>query len=183
MTKAFAAQASAVNLTQSSPEYMGLIVDGIPPANESTFINHLNDLAPGTTDLAFGTEDYYRSNNNLCYNTCVDISSGAVTSGGSGGPTILGGGTFYLIAKYDASQAGSLVWYITSPGTYTVPSNFGTCGSSGCGISGWRLYQVAGPPDGGPSDVVPEPASLLLLGAGLSAAAVKARRRIANARV
>jgi hypothetical protein len=173
------AQAEAVTLTTGSGSYMGEINPDIPAGPETTYVNKLSEMAP-STQTTFSGQLITRSANNLCYNACPDpVFAGKDETGDTSFNLV--NFTGYVLSKYDAAQGGALVWYFTSfTGEIIVPSSFGSCGNSGCGLSHTSFFGgVPGEvtPEDVPGDVVPEPASLLLLGAGLSAAAVRARRR------
>src|SRR6266545_6615637 len=66
-----ASQVSA--LTTTSDEFMGIVISGEPAssANEVVYINTLADQAINTSTTIAG-HVYNRSDNTLCFNTCVD---------------------------------------------------------------------------------------------------------------
>jgi hypothetical protein len=191
---ALATKARAVDFafTTSSPEYLGVVTpDGGSPTTEGIEVNDLAAMAPGTTQTIdygqpAGSQDFDRSTNTLCFSNCPDVTS--VNSSGSTGNTgTLNGNGVYLIGKYDNAQAGMYVWYVAGlTGTFSIPTNLGTCGSGGCGLSHWAVYGGTGGGTGNPEtgggtgnpETGPEPASLLLFGAALGAAGLRMRRRV-----
>jgi hypothetical protein len=170
-----ASEASAISLTQDNA--LGLVNDGIPssPANEVIYINTLIGMAVNTGPTLIGTETYTRYDDS-CGSCPAATTTGSAKDESGGNTGSFGSGWTYIVAKYDADQAGSLVWYVAGlSGTFDVPTAL-----NGKGVSHISYYGPGTPPEeteDDPVDVVPEPASLLLLGAGLSAAAVRARRK------
>jgi hypothetical protein len=191
MALATKARAADFNFTTSDQYFMGVVTpDGGSPTTEATEVNFLAAMTPPSTTTS-GGEAYDRSSNTLCFNTCPTADSGQIASSddtGANSGTLDGTGT-YLIAKYDNLQAGMYVWYVAGlTGTFTVPTNLGTCGSTGCGLSHWIVYGggstgggTGNPETGGGTgnpETGPEPASLLLFGAALGAAGLRMRRRV-----
>ncbi len=77
----------------------------------------------------------------------------------------------YLIGKYDAGNAGTVVWYVGGlTGEVTIPQNF--LGGTQFGLSHWSLYR-------GEGTTVPEGGSTLAL-LGLVLLGVHLLRRSAN---
>ena len=163
---AFAGQASAIPLDQTSVQYLGLVNDGIPsnPAAEASYINTLLAQASPSGPTLVGTETYTRSAN-PCVGCPVATDTGATKDDTSPSNVIDVTGWTYLIGKYDAAQAGSLVWYVAGLTEATIPNTF-----NGHGLSHWSLYNPG-------TTTVPEPTTLLLLGSGLAALGVFGRRR------
>jgi hypothetical protein len=164
-------------LDQTSTAYVGLVNDGIPssPADEVSYINNLITVALGTT-ATIGTETYTRSNN-LCDGAACPTANltGAQKDDTSPSTTVDVTGFEYLLGKYDADKAGTLVFYVGNlTGNQTIPGTL-----NGLGLSHWSLYNATTPPDGsGPPTGVPEPSTLLLLGAGLVAVVKFAKKHI-----
>lgn len=160
-------------LTTSSTSYVGKIVDGIPSdlADAVLYLNHLVSLAANTTDLSFGTEDYYRSANSGPYPAAQLTGSSKVDTSVNTGIDVTG--FEYILGKYDAGNAGVLVWYV---GNFTdlvdIPANFD---GQRYGLSHYALFDA--PNDTPPPPPVPEPASLGLMGAGLFGLARLIRRK------
>jgi hypothetical protein len=168
-----AAQASAISLTTSSTQFLGSITpDGGSEAQEAVQITHLVGLALNTNDN-FGGDAYSRSGNSC--GTCPAATAvGSVKDDTGGNTGSFGSGFTYLKGKYDAAQAGALVWYVAGlTGTFDIPSTFGTCGSSGCGLSHWVLFN--------PSTNVSEPSTTLLLGLAFAGVAFFSRKFLPRA--
>jgi hypothetical protein len=173
----FASQASALDTT--SDEYAGNVNNGIPanPANEVIYINTLIDQALGSVTAIDG-QTYTRSDNPCTPNLggCPDALLEGNSRNETGANSVDVTGFDWLLGKYDAAQAGSLVWWVGDlTGLQTIPAVFGTCGAIGCGLSHWALYNSTGEGPG-----VPEPSTLALLGVGLLGLAGLARRRNAG---
>jgi hypothetical protein len=170
----FASQASALDI--SSTNYAGNINDGIPsnPANEVDYINTLILQAINTSNVV-GTEQYFRSAIECsALGGCPEAElAGAIKDDTDPSTSVDVTGFEWLLGKYDATRAGSYVWYVGGlTGLVDIPASLGTCGSTGCGLSHWSLYNAT--PD---ETTVPEPGSLALLGIGLLGIAGLARRR------
>ena len=168
---AFSHNASA--LAFGDARDLGQVLFGIPSgdADRTAYVNHLIDMAPGTSD-SFSGQTFTRSLANPGpgfpnYPDAVFALNGTSTS------IDLGDGTLYsyLFAKYDGPNAGSEVWYVGNlSGIITIPG-FGLAGQH-YGLSGWTLFGPGGTPgvpDGG--------TTVMLLGAALGALGM-ARRYI-----
>jgi hypothetical protein len=161
---AFSPNAKA--LTFGDANDLGQVLFGIPSgtADRLNYVNHLIDMAPGTSDT-FSGQTFNRSlaNPGPGFPNYPDaVLAGAVN--GTGTTIDLGDGTLYsyLFAKYDGPNAGSEVWYVGGiSGVITIPA-FGLAGQN-YGLSGWTLFGpgVPGVPDGG--------TTVMLLGAALGA--------------
>jgi hypothetical protein len=165
-----ASQVSALTLTTSSGQFLGSFHPAHPsnPTNEVDYINVLIDLAEGTSGFFdAGTGQTYDRSSNTPLGCCDDAVLAGHSVGDNQPTTIDVTGFTYLLAKYDADQGGDLVWYVGDlTGLVDIQSKFGSCGQDGCGLSHWDLFNPE--TDGAsPTDTVPEPSTLLLLGAGL----------------
>jgi len=153
------AQATTLNFGDGND--LGQVLFGIPSGDvaRTAYVNHLIDMAPGTSDT-FSGQTFNRTLANPGpgfpnYPDAVFAKNGTSTS------IDLGAGLYsYLFAKYDGPNAGSEVWYVGSlSGVITIPG-FGLAGQN-YGLSGWTLFGPGGgnAPDGG--------ATAALLGLGL----------------
>jgi hypothetical protein len=169
-----ATQANALLLGIGDSNYVGKIVDGIPsnPADEVVYINNLITLAAGAGVTAIGTETYDRisSTNAGPFPTATTTSSFKDETGTNTANVL---GRVYVIGKYDAAQAGSLLWYLPEGFTdVTLPATL-----NGHGISHISAYNVVG---GGTGGEVPEPATIMLVGIGLLGAGIAGRKKFAK---
>jgi hypothetical protein len=150
----------AIPLNIGDANYLGRIVDGIPSnaANEIVYINNLITLGAGAAATPCGTETCDRLNSTLV-GPFPDAELAGAARDDTGGTTVDATDFQYILGKYDAAQAGSLVWFFASgaPGDVTLPSTL-----NGLGLSHISLYNP-----GGGGQEVPEPGTLLMLGAGL----------------
>jgi hypothetical protein len=162
--------------------YVGSITDGIPsnPTDEVTYVNALTALAAGTGDTTCAiTEVCNREGSTLAGPFAAATTTGAQKDETE--PFQLDAFGFeYIVGKYDAGQAGSLVWYFA--GGYTghefidLPDLF-----NGKGLSHISLYNGANGNGGGGGNGtgggMPEPGTLALAGIALLGAAVARRRQ------
>jgi hypothetical protein len=162
-------QLAAITLDTSSSNYIGLIVDGIPsnPVDEVGYINTLIAQTAPSGPTAIGTETYTRSGFTPVSPLPTALVAGAVKDDNPAGNTINLSGFSYLLGKYDAAQAGSLVWYIGGlSGDFTVQDLL-----NGHELSHLSAYNGSTlVPDGG--------STVALLGGALMLLAVAARRRL-----
>jgi VPDSG-CTERM motif len=170
---------SAKALTFGDGNDLGIVMFGIPSgdADRTSYVNHLIDMAPGTSD-SFSGQSFQRSSNNPGpgfpnYPTAVFSHNG--TPGDNS--VDLGDGTLYsyLFAKYDGKNAGSEVWYVGGlSGVITIPQDglaADVAAEHGYGLSGWTLF---GP--GGNTNTPDAGTTAALLGLGLSGlAALRAK--------
>jgi len=153
--------------------YLGSINDGVPasPDFEAGFINNLITLAEGATDTVIGTETYNRVGSTLEGPfPMADASSKDLYLKQDNSNTLFDASGFeYVLAKYDQEKAGSLVWYMAGGFTDSVmlPSTY-----NGQGLS----HSIAFSPTNG--NPVPLPATIWLLGIGLSGILVVRRKKL-----
>jgi hypothetical protein len=170
---AFSPNANAINLAFGDARDLGQVLFGIPSgdADRTAYVNHLIDMALGTTDVAL-SQTFHRSLANPGPRF-PNYPEAVFSHNGTGTSVDLGDGTLYsyLFAKYDGPNAGSEVWYVGNlSGIITIPG-FGLAGQH-YGLSGWTLFGPGGTPgvpDGG--------TTVMLLGAALGALGM-ARRYI-----
>lgn len=164
--------AQAVVISVTDAEYLGLINDGIPsnPANEAIYINNLTTLAAGAGNTVIGTETYNRLGSTLA-GPFPAVTDTDAFKNEDGIATVTLTGTFqYVLGKYDASQAGSLVWFFADgiTGEITLPGSL-----NGLGISHISAYNMTDCC----TRTVPEPGTLSLLGGVLLGVGILRRRR------
>lgn len=161
------------------------LISNLPGQTGTAFL--MNQVGPGTTvanQLAVSPFNFV-FNTNLQTVSYVSLFSGLS----------LVPGTYYVVMASNSPSTfsqgitiGTGVTYLTAPGTtvgvpqFTQPPNLNaiyppasTWGNSGLGN---RFFTVTGDPTG--TEPIPEPATLLLLGAGLGGIAAKLRRRRAR---
>jgi hypothetical protein len=153
---AFTQNASAV--INPDDQLVGSVSPGVPSNgdDETAYVNEL-------ISLAANTQDYFDPITGQIYDrtafdtTGLPAAASPVKTDVNGGPiTLTLDGTFtYILAKYDALQAGSLVWYVGGLiGDFTIPATF-----NGHGLSHYTVFGGGGVPDGG--------TTVMLLGAAL----------------
>jgi hypothetical protein len=157
--------AGAIPLTIGDSHELGFVDAGIPAGdgNRLTYVNHLVDMALGTSDSADG-QQYFRSNND--FGALTDAVLDGLVNGAGTSIDLGAGGYTYLLAKYDGPNYGSEVWYVGDlTGLLTIPPTGG-----GYGLSGWSLFSSI------PRNDVPEPGTLALFGLGFVGLALVRRR-------
>jgi hypothetical protein len=176
-----ASPAYAVTLSIGDSYYVGSVTDGIPsnPELEALFINELADLAAGTGDTVCATRTQGQDETYEICNREGGISGtfeDAVVAGNVKVDTddpgeINTAGFTWILAKYDAGNAGSLVWYLGGTvASVTLPTHWGQYG-----LSHYTLFN----PGPGCCQQVPEPGTLGLLGIGLLGLGFARRRKTA----
>ena len=148
-----ATHAGATTLTIGDAMYLGSVNDGIPSnlTDEMNYINILITLAPGQDDtqLPPGTGEIYNRENSLLVGPFPTATlSGAVkvdTQEDEGNTGINVTGFTYILAKYDAGNAGSLVWLLDdSVQTVDIPLKY-----NNRGLSHYATFNGTAVPDGG----------------------------------
>jgi hypothetical protein len=180
---AFAAAAltcSANALVISDPGVVGTVQYGIPsdPIDEAGYINHLLSLGANVTGNSFGGNTYNTSPTDYNGTVSVNLLTGSGTQDvfATTGNLVVPSGWDYVIAKYDGTQAGSVVWYLGGA-SMTLPSDSSSIwlnsGGQGFGISHFTVFKAD--PSGG--DSVPEGGStVVILGGALMIIGGVARR-------
>lgn len=158
----FAGQAHAEALTFASPSYIGSVTPGTPtnPTAEVGYINQLISMATGA-ETTIGTNLFDRSGN-ACASCPTAVETGGLVDLVSS--VNLGTGFTYLYVKYSAGE-GSHVWDIRGL-TGTIGPSGGLTTHTFLAVAGqneWSHFALFNP--GGVT--VPEPSTLVLLGAGL----------------
>jgi VPDSG-CTERM motif len=165
-TLAFTQNASAVVINPDD-QLVGTVTPGVPsnPGDEADYINVLISLAANTSN-------HFDPGTGQTYDRTAFVTTGlpaadANTANKVDDPTNLTltlDGTFtYILAKYDAGRAGSMVWYVGGlVGEFTIPGTF-----NGHDISHYTTFGGGGVPDGG--------TTVMLLGAALGALGVVRR--------
>ena len=161
VTLGIASQTFATSLTIGDSHELGFVNYGIPSgdADRTTYVNHLINMVPGTSDSGDG-QDYTRSTNIF-----GSLPAAVFAQNGSGTSVDLGANGFkYLFAKYDGPNFGSEVWYVGDLSGVITIQQFGT--GEKYELSGWTLFNPGSPnsvsvPEGG--------ATMLLLGTAVGA--------------
>jgi hypothetical protein len=153
---AFSQNAKA--LTFNDANDLGQVLFGIPSgdAARTSYVNHLIDMVPGTSDT-FSGQTFNRLNTNPGPGF-PNYPDAVFAKDGTGTSIDLGNGTLYsyIFAKYDGPNAGSEVWYVGGiSGVITIPAQglaADVDAGHGYGLSGWTLFGPGGTPhvpDGG----------------------------------
>jgi hypothetical protein len=168
MSLGLASEASATSFAFNDSRFLGQVTPGLPnPSDERDIINHLVGMTLGSSDSALG-QSFVRSL--VSCGTCTAVTLTGVVTGGTGVLTgDFGTGFSYLIGKYDGPNGDQLVWNVQGlTGAFDLQQFFPNAASFN--LSHWALF--------GPDETqVPEPATLTLMGFGLMAIGVAARRR------
>jgi len=159
-----AVNANATTLVIGDDHYVGSIRDGIPSsvADEARYITNLISLAAGTGDTEIenpaphaGTyETYNREGSSVAGPLPAAHVTDAVKVDTSNWDDIDVTGFTYILAKYDAGNAGSIVFMVSGLTTVDLPMTY-----NGYGLSHYTLFNLTTVPDGG--------ATLALLGCAL----------------
>jgi hypothetical protein len=160
--------AQAVTISYGDGYYVGYIWDSIPadPTLELGYITNLISLGPGASATTIGTETYNRIDSTLVGSLPNPTSFYYGLSSQNSWVSNFSGSA-YILGKYDGPNAGALVWLVNiqEGTTYTVPQNWPY--PNKYGISQFNIFAT---------NAVPEPSTLLLLGAGLLGLAGVSRR-------
>jgi hypothetical protein len=157
--------------------FLGTVVEGIPPANDATYLTDLLGVSLGGTGTGDG-QTFHRSSN-------ADPGDGSTANAHAfvqTDPSIAAPGSEYVVAHYGGKNSISAVWYLGGNG-FDIPndqnallaligSGFGIQNDSlNGGYSGYTVFgNTTNVPDGG--------ATVALLGLGmLGVAAI--RRKVA----
>jgi hypothetical protein len=146
-----ASSAFATTLAIGDANYVGSINDGIPsnPDDEASYINYLTTLAAGAgnTQLPAGTGEIYNRQGSTLAGPFPEALASPTFKDETGNQTTSVSGTYqYVVAKYDAAAAGSLVWYFSGgiTGSVTVPLTY-----NDREVSHISFYNAASVPEGG----------------------------------
>ena len=149
------ASALAIDLTVGDANFVGTVIDGIPPndANEPLYVNSLIEVAPGAFDDEcnyVNSEDCDRTLSTLAIALPAVPLTGQLKTETDTADNVLVNGWAYISGKY--GNDGIHVWYIgnlAATDTVTLPTNFN--GTTGPGLSHWTLYTADqfDVPDGG----------------------------------
>ena len=160
------ATASEIDLVIGDDYYVGVVVPGIPPdpADQTDYLTKLISLSTGTAcgvgyDPCVG-DVYDQSTYSRIDSTLAGVlpapnplDATHVDVNGALDPIDVTG-VSYVLAKYDAEKAGTLVWLVSGTNTVTIPTTF-----NDHGLSNYTIFGTTSVPDGG--------MTLMLLGGAL----------------
>lgn len=167
------AAAAPIGLVIGDDYYVGSIApaNNASADNEAAFINHLITLGINASPVVYDGQTYSRMGSDLETDGFPEANSeGSVkneTGLNTGIVLPLTQSAYYILGKYDADNAGSLVWFVRIPvssppagwdGTFTIPAEYNSHD-----LSHYTLF-----PNGENSTPVPDGGmTLILLGAAL----------------
>ena len=155
---------NASALTIGDAHELGFVDRAVPVTVSSAtlFVNTMIGLAlGGSTHVSVNQHDNLVTRSK---NVFHPLPTAVFARTGHGTTIDLGTGLYsYLFAKYDGPNFGAEVWYVGNlSGIITIPATAG-----GYGLSLWKLFGPGQVPDGG--------ATVMLLGAALSALGIVRR--------
>lgn len=181
-----ASTASALSLSYGDSYYLGYIWDGIPSSLdwEAVYINNLTTLSTGAGPTTIDSETYDRTESSLTGPFPFPDALTATKPDDSGGTSFSAIGQFYILGKYDGPNAGSLVWFKSDgfTGDITLVEKWGPTILDEDGQDITKLYGIShisalNQSDEPPETPIPEPGTMLLLGAGLITLAGFSRKK------
>ena len=153
---AFGSTAYATTLNFNDQYDLGYYYPGAPAgdADEENYVNHLIGMALNSSD-SFSGQSFTRKGTSC--GTCPAAVFNSKDESESNSVDLGSGGFTYLLAKYDAGNAGVEVWNVQDlSGVITIPDSFGKYG-----LSHWTLF-------GGGTTTPDSGTAAALLGLGLA---------------